>query len=99
VGKLVRDRIPEIIHANGDIAVVRTLTLAEYREALRDKLREECEEARLAPSEELAGELADVLEVLQAMANIADLTWEEVLQLQVAKRDQRGGFDERVWLE
>jgi predicted house-cleaning noncanonical NTP pyrophosphatase (MazG superfamily) len=99
VGKLVRDRIPEIIRANAEVPVVRTLTAAEYQEALRDKLLEECEEARLATPTELPGELADVLEVLQAMATSADLAWDEVLELQEAKRHERGGFDERLWLE
>lgn len=99
MGKLVRDRIPEIIEANGERAIVRTLPTAEYNQALRDKLLEECQEARSAPSDELADELADVLEVVQALAASADLTWDEVLQLQDAKRNQRGGFELRIWLE
>ena len=99
MGKLVRDRIPEIITANAETPVVRTLTAAEYHEALRDKLLEECEEARLATPRELPGELADVLEVLKAMASSADLAWDEILEVQTAKRDERGGFDERLWLE
>lgn len=93
------DRIAEIIKAHAEVPVVRTLTTAEYHEALRDKLLEECEEARLATPGELPCELADVLEVLQAMATNADLEWDEVLKVQEAKRDERGGFDERLWLE
>jgi predicted house-cleaning noncanonical NTP pyrophosphatase (MazG superfamily) len=79
--------------------VVRTLTTVEYHQALRDKLLEECEEARSAPSGELAGELADVLEVVRAIAVSADLDWNEVLRLQDAKRHERGGFRLRIWLE
>lgn len=99
MGKLVRDRIPEIIRANAEVPEVRTLTAAEYHEALRDKLLEECEEVWLATPTELPGELADVLEVLQAVAANADLAWDEVLGAQEAKRDQRGGFRQRLWLE
>jgi predicted house-cleaning noncanonical NTP pyrophosphatase (MazG superfamily) len=99
VGKLVRDRIPEIIRANAEVPVVRTLTAREYHEALRDKLHEECEEARSATLTELPDELADVLEVLQAMATSADVAWDEVLAVQQAKREERGGFNERLWLE
>ncbi len=40
-----------------------------------------------------------MLEVLKAMASSADLAWDEILEVQTAKRDERGGFDERLWLE
>jgi hypothetical protein len=29
----------------------------------------------------------------------ADLAWDEVLEVQEAKREERGGFGERLWLE
>ena len=100
MGKLVRDRIPEIIKANAETPIVRTLTAAEYHEALRDKLLEECEEARLATPSELPGELADVLEVLQGNGHPAP-TWRgtKSSRFRTAKRDERGAFDERLWLE
>jgi predicted house-cleaning noncanonical NTP pyrophosphatase (MazG superfamily) len=66
--KLVRDRIPEIIGSRGDRAVARVLDEAAYRGALLAKLVEEAQEASRAGAEELPAELADVLEVLQALA-------------------------------
>jgi hypothetical protein len=33
------------------------------------------------------------------MAASADLAWDEVLEVQEAKREERGGFGERLWLE
>ena len=64
-GKLVRDRIPEIIEAAGGQATARLLDQAERLPALLAKLQEESDELRAAASP--AGqseELADVLEVL-----------------------------------
>jgi len=43
--KLVRDRIPEIIAAEGRHPVTRILDQADYRQALLDKLAEEAAEA------------------------------------------------------
>ncbi|WP_071516290.1 nucleoside triphosphate pyrophosphohydrolase [Geitlerinema sp. PCC 9228] len=42
--KLVRDRIPEIVRANGKSCTITQLSAAEYRQALREKLVEEWEE-------------------------------------------------------
>jgi predicted house-cleaning noncanonical NTP pyrophosphatase (MazG superfamily) len=66
--KLVRDRIPEIIGSRGDRAVTRVLDEAGYQNVLLTKLVEEAQEASGARAEELPAELADVLEVLQALA-------------------------------
>jgi predicted house-cleaning noncanonical NTP pyrophosphatase (MazG superfamily) len=60
--KLVRDRIPEIIRADGHKAVTHVLDEESYRAALLEKLIEEAHEARQAPATQLAAELADVFE-------------------------------------
>jgi predicted house-cleaning noncanonical NTP pyrophosphatase (MazG superfamily) len=68
MGKLVRDRIPEIIRAEGSRAVTRRLDDDAYRDALLDKLVEEAHELRNAPRESAGiGEAADVYEVLLAL--------------------------------
>lgn len=97
--KLIRDRIPEIIEADGHRAVTRTLDDADYRSALLVKLVEEASEAANAPADELAGELADVWEVLDALLATLPMTRRELEALAVAKRDKRGGFDGRIFLE
>lgn len=61
--KLVRDRIPEIIQAKGDVCVVRTLDDDEYRMRLKMKLMEEVMEYQESGSLE---ELADIYEVIRA---------------------------------
>ncbi len=48
---------------------------------------------------QLRSELADVLEVLQALATAHGMSWEDVVAEAVRKRDERGGFDERIFLE
>ena len=63
-GKLVRDRIPEIIRASGADPVVRTLTGEELIAALFDKLAEEASELREAGPLDAAEEMADVMEVV-----------------------------------
>ena len=97
--KLVRDRIPEIIQADGGRAVTRVLDEDGYRLALLEKLTEEALEAREAATGQLAGELADVLAVLQAIADAHSLTWDEVAAMADRKRDERGGFAGRIFLE
>lgn len=97
--KLVRDRIPEIIQAEGRHPVTRVLDEAGYQEALLDKLIEEATEAASASTASLPGELADVLEVLRALTAAAGMSWEQLLTLADDKRNHRGGFTGRVFLE
>jgi len=97
--KLVRDRIPAIIAADGGQPATRILDRAGYEAALRAKLLEEAHEAQAAPDGQLASELADVLEVLQALAAVHDMGWEEVVSEASRKRAERGGFDQRIFLE
>lgn len=98
MGKLVRDRIPEIIRQAGKTCTVRPLTAPEYQAALRDKLIEEAQEV-VAPDADLVTELADLCEVMTALMEVNGLTWETVTATQSQRRDQRGGFAHRLWLE
>ena len=97
--KLVRDGIPRIIEAGGGQPVTRVLDRAGYLAALRAKLVEEAEEARAAPDGQLGSELADVLEVLRALAAAHGMSWEDVVAEAARKRDERDGFDRRIFLE
>jgi predicted house-cleaning noncanonical NTP pyrophosphatase (MazG superfamily) len=97
--KLVRDRIPAIIAADGGQPVTRVLDDVGYEAALRAKLLEEAHEAQAAPDGQLASELADVLDVLQALAAVHDMGWEDVVSEASRKRAERGGFGHRIFLE
>ena len=97
VGKLIRDRLPAMMRAQGLAVFERRLDDGEFLDALKDKLLEEAAEVREAPPAEIAGELADVLEVARALAEVHGIAWDEVEARRIAKRAERGGFDERVF--
>ena len=93
--KLVRDRIPEIIRAYGETPVTRTVSAAERVPALRSKLAEEVAEYFVDGD---ARELADVVEVVRALVAAHGLTWDAFEAIRTAKRADRGGFDDAVFL-
>jgi predicted house-cleaning noncanonical NTP pyrophosphatase (MazG superfamily) len=98
-GKLVRDRIPEIIRAKGDRPVTRVADSGEYLRRLGDKLVEEAQEARDADREHQAAELADTLEVVYAIADEIGVPRGDLEKIREDKAAERGGFGGRiVWL-
>lgn len=99
MGKLVRDRIPEIIRDSGGTPAVRVLDIDEYSRALRDKLLEESTEAAAASEADLLEELADVIEVVTAMAVAQGHSLSDVMEAATAKARARGRFEERLYLE
>lgn len=94
--KLVRDEIPEIVRANGEEPMVHVADDEEYERRLREKALEEAEEFAESGDPE---ELADVLAVVEAYCEHADLSAEQLAELREAKATERGGFDERIVLE
>jgi predicted house-cleaning noncanonical NTP pyrophosphatase (MazG superfamily) len=94
--KLVRDRIPEVIRKNGTPCEFVVMDDAEYRKRLCDKMREELEEFSLDPSVE---EAADMYEVFLAMLEEWGLSLADVLQEADWKRNERGGFGEKILLK
>lgn len=98
VEKLIRDKLPEMMRAEGLAVFDRRLDDADFDRALRAKLLEEAAEAVEAQGvEDLAGELADLSEVILALAQLHGLTAAEVEARRIAKRVERGGFDDRVY--
>jgi len=93
--KLVRDNIPDIIKNNGQMAKTVILNDAEYTVALEKKLKEETRE--YLHSRELT-ELADILEVVEALAKNQGASFEEVLELKRQKQEKNGAFDKRIYL-
>jgi predicted house-cleaning noncanonical NTP pyrophosphatase (MazG superfamily) len=96
--KLVRDRIPEIIVADGRQCGTEIMTDDEYRRALLSKLVEESQEVAAADRDELVKEIADLYEVIDALFVAFDLDREAVLAMQQKRRDERGGFEKRIKL-
>ena len=96
--KLVRDRIPEIIRNSGNDCETTNLSNLDYIEALREKLVEEAKEAATAAPDELSQELADVVEVMDALMAATGIEPEKVREIQKEKRSRRGGFGNRIKL-
>lgn len=97
--KLVRDRIPDIIENSGKKFTTRILDDEEYAAELKKKLLEEIEEYQQAKSnEESLEELADVLELMHALAKIHGANIEEVEKIRAEKAEKRGGFEEKIFL-
>jgi len=96
--KLVRDRIPIIIKANGQVPVWRKLKSNERRQALMEKLLEEVGEF-VKSRRKKADELIDILEVVMALASYYGLDLKHLLRLCEVKRKKNGGFDKWIFLE
>lgn len=91
--KLVRDRIPELIRAEGREPIIKELKGKALTSALYDKLIEE--HAELLAAKEAShkrDELADMIEVILALAEQYGVSEEKLMQLVQRKRDKRGGF-------
>ena len=98
-GKLVRDRIPDIIGVDGGAFRIRIAGTEELLALLSEKLLEEVHEVIAATDERAAiEELADVLEVIHAYASCLGVGMPEIDKVRQAKRAVRGGFGEGVVL-
>ena len=94
--KLVRDRIPEIIEADGKTCVCETLSDEAYTRLLDQKLNEELAEYQESKSLE---ELADLLEVMWAVVRARGWTLDELEQVRADKAAERGGFTKKILLK
>ena len=94
--KLVRDKIPEIIEADEKTCKTRILSDEEYIASLEAKLNEEVAEYQADKNLE---EMADVLEVLQAISLARGYSLEELEALRAKKANERGGFADKIFLE
>jgi predicted house-cleaning noncanonical NTP pyrophosphatase (MazG superfamily) len=95
-GKLVRDNIPEIIRASGETPHFHVLSDEDYKHELIKKLLEEAQEFMEDPNLE---ERADIAEVLSAIDELFDFTPVQVKEAMLEKREKRGGFKKKIYLE
>lgn len=97
--KLVRDRIPEIIEKTGKKYSTRILYDNEYIKELKKKSFEELQEyVETNNNEDAIEELADVLEIIHALAEYHGASIEEVEEIRKQKAEKRGGFKEKIFL-
>ena len=92
--KLVRDKIPAILDKKGLSYEKRIASVEEYKTELIKKLGEEAVEFSEAGDVE---EFADVLEVVEALKKLPE--YKTVEEIRIKKREERGGFDERIILK
>lgn len=95
--KLVRDRIPEVINASGKECRFSYVTGERLISGLEAKLLEEWQEFKESGRD--LEELADILEVIDGLATHLGSSFEDVLAMKRRKRNQRGGFEQGIWLE
>jgi predicted house-cleaning noncanonical NTP pyrophosphatase (MazG superfamily) len=97
--KLVRDRIPEVIEKTGKKFTTRILDHEEYIKELKNKSFEELNEYIHAENDKDAiEELADLLEIIYALAECHGANFQQVEQVRQEKVEKRGGFKEKIFL-
>ena len=94
--KLIRDKIPEIIEQSGKKCIVEVMDNDTYIEYLDQKLNEELAEYHQDKSIE---ELADLLEVIYAVAVARGCSVEDLERIRVEKAEKRGAFEKRLLLK
>lgn len=97
--KLVRDKIPQIIENTGKKFSTLILHNRDYIKYLKEKSYEELDEYCAAESNgEAVEELADLLEIIHALAKHHGSSLEEVEAVRKEKAEKRGGFEEKIFL-
>src|SRR3989344_66267 len=91
--KLVRDKIPEYIRKKGGTPISHIADEKEYWQKLKEKLIEEIEEFK---KEENMEEFADLLEVIDAIADYKKFDRDEVEKIKERKAAERGKFKNRI---
>ena len=98
--KLVRDRIPEIIQEEGNIADIIILSEESFKQAIKEKLIEEATEVCNAQNrDDILSELADLQEVMDTIKQLYNINTLEVNTIQAVKALQRGKFEKRLYLK
>ena len=94
--KLVRDKIPEYIISKGGKPIFHIADDIEYWQKLKEKLQEEVKEFAEAESIE---EMADVLEIVDAILDFKKFDKKELEEVKNKKAEERGKFKNKVVLE
>ena|SRR3990167_5099855 len=94
--KLVRDNVPDIIRKKGETAITHIADDKEYREKLKEKLEEEVKEFT---KDETIGEIADILEVIDAICEYKKFNAKELHAVKEKKAHERGKFEKRIILD
>lgn len=94
--KLVRDKIPEIFLKDHSLPITRTLNDEEYIAELNIKLKTEVNKYL---ENENVEEMVDILEVIRAILDYKEVSYEEIETKRIKKAEKKGTFKDRVYLE
>lgn len=93
--KLVRDKIPQVIKSKGGECKTEILDNDRYLAELNKKLLEETNE--YLESGDIM-EVCDILEVMRAIVRAKGYSLEKVEELRQEKADERGAFNDKIFL-
>ncbi len=97
--KLWRDKAVECLEQMGSKIYWTRLDDREFAEQLKIKFMEEAHEVCTAQTKEaLLEELADILEVISSLGDVHSFTFEDIVNVQHKKYDERGGFHGRKFV-
>ena len=103
MSKLIRDKIPEIMIAKKQKPKIKIIKNdSEYIETLHKKLSEEVNEFIEASTKnndtEAIEEIADILEVIEAICEHKKYSHDLIQASKLKKKQERGGFEKRILL-
>lgn len=93
--KLVRDKIPEIIEKDGKTCNTTILSDEDYISMLNAKLDEELSEYH---NDDNLEELADLMEVIYAIAKVKGYSESDLDKIRKEKALKRGSFNNKILL-
>ena len=93
--KVIRDKIPEIIQKDGHSCNVKTLSDEQFLVEIEKKLSEEVTEYQNDKNPE---ELADILEVINRIAELKGISKEKLEDIRLKKNKDRGSFKNNLFL-
>jgi len=97
--KLIRDRILEIIEADGEKPYFRILNKKEYIREIEKKILEEAKELIKAKNKkEIVNEIIDLQELIDVLISGLRLKKSEIQKQQKIKNKKRGGFKKKLFL-
>ncbi|TDT61153.1 nucleoside triphosphate pyrophosphohydrolase [Fonticella tunisiensis] len=94
--KIIRDRIPNIIEAEGKQYKTKILSGDRLLKSLNEKLCEELEEYKKSGSIE---ELVDIIEVIYGILKSKGISLFEFEEFRRKKLIEKGGFQKGIFLE
>lgn len=99
--KLVRDKFRPIYDRLGQTIQTRELSRDQLKDEIRKKIIEEAKELPIdaVSTEDIAGELADIQQALDDLADKCGVSSEQIAKKKTAKFAEKGGFREGLFVE